>query len=152
MKVMVSACLAGVKCRYDGGAAADPLWVERVRRGEAVPLCPELLGGLALPRPPSEIVGGGGRDVAAGRAPVLTREGLDVTKAFLTGARRVVEIALQNGITRAYLKDKSPSCGVCQIFDGSFSGRLIPGCGVTAALLTAAGIAVFPGDRKERKP
>ena len=154
MKVMVSACLAGVKCRYDGEACTHPEWAERVRRGEAVPLCPELLGGLSRPRPPAEIAGGDGRDVLAGKAQVLNREGAEVTAAFLAGAQRVAEICKQNGITRAYMKEKSPSCGVHEIFDGSFSGRLIPGCGVMAALLMAAGIAVFPGEggtRKEKK-
>ncbi len=140
--VLVSACLAGIPCRYDGAAHPDPQVVAAVKAGQAVPVCAEVLGGLPAPRPPAEIVGGDGTDVLAGRAQVLTEAGHDVTQAFVAGASAVVEQAREHGAERAVLKARSPSCGVGQVYDGTFSGTLTDGDGVLVAALRRAGVAV----------
>ncbi len=139
----MSACLAGELCAYDGKARPHPLVARLVAAGQAVPACPECLGGLPTPRPPAEIQGGDGRDVLAGRARVVNKEGEDVTAAFVLGARRALELARAHGITTAILKSRSPSCGLGRIYDGTFSGRLRPGHGVTVALFLAAGLTVL---------
>jgi len=138
--VLVSACLAGERCRYDGQEKRCAKVADMVARGEAVPFCPEMAGGLRTPRPPAEIRGGDGRDVLAGQARVVNREGQDVTAAYVAGARAGVELARRLGVRRAILKEHSPACGVKAIYDGSFRGRLRPGCGVLAAALAQAGI------------
>ncbi len=145
--VMVSACLLGVHCRYDGEAVV-PEKAESCLAGEllgelceegVVPICPEQWGGLPTPRSPALIVGpddvpgGDGRDVLAGRARVINTDGDDVTENYLRGARDVLELAKRLGVRKAYLKSKSPSCGVGGLSDGGDGVR--PGDGVTAALL-----------------
>ncbi len=144
--MVVSACLAGHHCRFDGGTRTDPTLKARVARGGAIAVCPEELGGLGTPRVPSEIVGGDGRDVLAGCARVINAEGEDVTAAFLEGARRALETAVSAGVRRAVFKDGSPSCGVTRIRDGTFSNRRRPGVGVTTALLESHGIQVLPDE------
>lgn len=139
---MVSACLAGYPCRYDGRAKPDDAVIDAVSRGEMLPVCPEALGGLPCPREPAQISGGNGADVMRGTARVLTRDGRDVTKEFLRGAHAAVELCRRYGINEAILTDKSPSCGCGQVYDGSFSGRLITGKGVCAQALAEAGIDV----------
>ena len=140
---LVSACLAGAKTRFDGRGRPDPEILRLVREGRAIPICPEQLGGLPTPRPPSEIQGGDGRDVVAGRAWVITCEGQDVTTAYLKGAEETLRLADTWGVIGAILKARSPSCGSLGIYDGSFQGRLRPGFGVAAALLEQAGLPVF---------
>ncbi len=130
--VLVSACLAGQACRYDGGATPHPEIMRLAGLGRVVPVCPEVLGGLPVPREPVEL-----RD---GRA--VTRSGADVTGAFELGARLALALAQDQGCCRAVLKSRSPSCGSGRVYDGTFSGRLIPGDGVLAALLKAKGIEV----------
>jgi uncharacterized protein YbbK (DUF523 family) len=130
--VLVSACLAGRACRYDGTAAPHGAVLELMERGLAVLVCPEILGGLPVPREPMEL-----RD---GR--VLGASGADHTKAFLAGAQRALKICLERGCVSAVLKARSPSCGCGSVFDGAFSGRLVPGDGLFAALLKAEGIRV----------
>lgn len=115
------------------------LWDE----GKAILVCPENLGGLHIPRPPAEIVGGDGYDVLTRRAFVKDKLGTDVTEAFLKGAQEVSLLARQHGISMAILKERSPSCGGVKIYDGTFSGTVKPGVGVTAALLKQNGIKVF---------
>ena len=134
-KLLISACLLGVNCKYDGGNnALPPDTLAALRESfELVPVCPEQLGGLPTPRVPSER-----RD---GR--VVSREGADVTEAFRKGAEETLRIAKENGCRRALLKTNSPSCGSGQIYDGSFSGTLIPGDGVTAELLKHENFEVF---------
>jgi uncharacterized protein YbbK (DUF523 family) len=145
---LVSACLLGICTRYDGGCCPVPQLIELAARGVAVPICPEVAGGLPIPRPPMEIVGGDGHAVLDGRARVLTIEGEDVTEAFLAGARQALETAQRLGIRQAVLKEDSPSCGCHRIYDGTFSGRMISGQGVAAALLQRNGITVLPrGER-----
>jgi len=113
---------------------------ELAAKGKALPCCPEVLGGLALPHPPAEIVGGDGEDVLQGRARVLNASGQDVTQEFLQGAHGALRLVRYWGIRRAILKSHSPSCATCRIYDGTFSGRLRKGQGVTAALLRREGL------------
>lgn len=144
--VLVSACLAGEPCRWDGRARSDRRVRAMVNEGRAIPVCAEVLGGLAVPRPPAEIVGGTGSDVLDGTARVLSTEGEDLSGAFIEGARRVAERAEAAGARLAILHDRSPSCGCARIHDGSFSGRLIAGEGVLAALLRSRGLLVLDPD------
>lgn len=144
-KILVSACLLGQRVRYDGRAAtASHPCVERWRReGRIVPFCPEVAGGLPVPRPAAEIVGGDGSGVLRGEAEVRSRGGDDVSAAFLRGAEEALAQAEEQGIRVALLKERSPSCGSRAIYDGSFSGRVVVGMGVTAALLREHGVAIF---------
>ena len=129
-KLLISACLLGVDCKYDGGNNRHPL-VERLgEKYDLVPVCPETWGGLAAPRPPAERVGD----------RILDREGRDLTDAFQRGARRALETARKSGCRRAVLKERSPSCGAGRIYDGTFTGATVPGDGVAAALLRAEGL------------
>lgn len=141
-KKVVSACLVGSCCRYDGSSRPDAGVQALAAAGEAVAACPECLGGLETPREPSEIVGGDGFDVLDGRARVMTRSGRDVTEQYLAGAEAFLGKMRQAGAEEAVLKARSPSCGVRQIYDGTHSGTLRPGPGVTAALLERAGMRV----------
>lgn len=138
-----SACLTGRKCRYDGEAREDAEIKRRYETGELKAVCPECLAGLPAPRCPSEIVGGDGGDVLEGRARVMAQDGSDRTAEFLKGAQKTLEAAQRCGAKRAYLKSKSPSCGCGRIYDGTFSGVLRGGDGVTTALLKKHGIEVI---------
>jgi uncharacterized protein YbbK (DUF523 family) len=144
--VLVSGCLAGHPCRFDGRHNKDERVAHLVASGRALSVCPEVEGGLPTPRPPAEIVGGDGRDVLAGRARVAAAGGEDVTDAYLAGARRALQAAEAAGVTVAILKARSPSCGCGQIYDGTHSGTLVEGIGVTGALLQAHGITVLTED------
>ena len=135
--ILVSACLAGITCRYDGKDNAVDEIVKLVKEGRAIPLCPEVLGNLPIPRIPCEIIGGDD-----GRR-VVDREGTDRTEAFHKGAGITGEICLLLEIKEAVLKSGSPSCGCRRIYDGTFTGRKIPGQGITAELLARRGIAVY---------
>lgn len=144
-KILISACLLGRKVRYDGKASTvcgDHIaqWSKQKR---LVAICPEVAGGLSVPRPPAEIVGGSGEDVLDGRARLVTEDGQDVTEAYLSGARQTLLLAREHDVVMAILKARSPSCGSSIIYDGSFSKQKRPGMGVTAALLRREGIAVF---------
>jgi uncharacterized protein YbbK (DUF523 family) len=147
-RILVSSCLLGTPVRYNGtGKRSDHRLFERWRaEGRLVPVCPEVRGGLPVPRPPAEIHGGLGGDVLDGRARVLTPDGTDVTEHFLKGARHALDEARVHGVRMAILKERSPSCGVARIYDGAFDGTLVPGEGVTTALLERNGIAVFDED------
>lgn len=112
-------------------------------QGLAVPVCPEVLGGLPVPRLPAEITGGTGTCVLQGNAKVVNTAGDDVTENYLEGARKALEIALQAGCTKAILKERSPACGTGLIYDGRFQRNLIQGSGVLAALLRAHGFTVI---------
>ena len=132
--LLISACLAGIPCRYDGGANTVPALAVLVARGEAVPVCPEVLGCLPIPRIPSE------------RQPdgrVVNAAGEDVTEAFHRGAEKAMALCRAHGCTRAVLKARSPSCGKGVIYDGTFTHTRVPGSGVFAALLEAEGIQVL---------
>jgi uncharacterized protein YbbK (DUF523 family) len=134
-RVLVSACLLGAEVRHHGGAATVEHPVLRRWRdeGRIVGVCPEIAGGLPAPRPPAEVRG----------LRVVTREGRDVTAAFESGATLAVAVVRELGIRVAVLKSRSPSCGTGQIYDGTFSGRLIEGDGMTAAALRREGLQVF---------
>lgn len=141
--VLISSCLAGKAVRYDGKGCESAEITELIKSGEEYRLiCPELLGGLGVPREPCEIVGGGASDVLCGRARVVNKKGEDVTESFLTGAQKTLEMARELKPKRIYLKSKSPSCGQGSVYDGSFSGTLKNGNGVTAELLTSNGFEV----------
>ena len=140
---LVSACLLGVPCAYDGqGRLVEPL-LALTTLGYVAPICPEVAGGLPIPRPPAEIVGGDGADVLDGRARVVTVAGEDVTAAYVRGAERALAATARHGITVAILKQRSPSCGSTHIHDGTHSGTLKAGQGVTTALLRRHGVAVW---------
>lgn len=145
-QVLVSACLIGTPVRYDGAhkrSASDVLqrWLAE---GRVVAVCPEVAGGLPVPRPPAEIGGGaGGAAVLAGLARVVDPAANDLTMAFVSGARKALEQTRARSIRVAVLKDGSPSCGSHLIHDGSFSATRVQGQGVTAALLASAGVRVF---------
>ena len=132
--ILVSRCLLGEPCRYDGRSKPDQRVMELEKRYCLVPVCPEVLGGLPTPRPPAEIQPDG---------RVVNREGKDVTREYEEGAHRALELAVQEGCRIAVLKENSPSCGCKEIYDGSFSKKLIPGQGVAARLLTEHGIRVL---------
>ncbi|MDD5342516.1 MAG: DUF523 domain-containing protein [Patescibacteria group bacterium] len=136
---LVSACLLGAKCRYSGQAKSDNRMVELDKKEELVPVCPEQLAGLPTPREPVEIQGGG-EAVLAGRGRVVTKSGRDVTQEFIKGAQETLKVAKIFEAKEAILKQKSPSCGCGKIYDGTFSGQLTKGDGVTTALLKQNGI------------
>jgi len=137
--LLVSACLAGFPCRYDGKCKPDPQIVELVRQGKALPVCPETLGGLPTPRLPAELTASG-EDVLLGKGHARTQSGTDVTQMFIRGAQETLALCRLYNIRHAILKSKSPSCGQGRIYDGSFSGTLTCGDGVTTALLKQNGI------------
>lgn len=139
----MSACLAGVLCKYNGTYNDVPEIIRMVEQGKAVAVCPELLGGGGVPREPNEIAGGGGHDVLEGKARVITSSGQDCTEMFVLGAQKVLEKAKMLGARAAILKERSPSCGSTVIYDGNFTGNRLPGMGVTAAILERAGIKVY---------
>ncbi len=146
-KILVSRCLLGQPVRYDGGAHGPlDLLLRWQAEGRVVPLCPEVFGGLPTPRPPAEIAGGQGARVLDGELAVLTVDGVDVSPAFLAGAREALRLCAEHGIRLAVLKARSPSCGNHENYDGSFSGVRVPGEGVTAAALRRAGVRVFNED------
>lgn len=140
--VLVSACLLGIKCRYDGGSKSSSALLELAAKGEVLPVCPEQLGGLPTPRIPCEICIGTGAEVLDGECRVFTSLREDVTDHLVKGAYETLKLAKACGVNRAILKSKSPSCGCGKIYDGSFSGSLIVGNGVTAELLLRNGIEV----------
>jgi uncharacterized protein YbbK (DUF523 family) len=139
-KILISACLTGIRCRYNGEHCKDERLLASLADFELIPACPEQLGGLPTPRKPAEIIGGEGKDVLSGQATVQTRCGKDVSSSFIVGAQKTLDIAGDEGIGMAVMKQKSPSCGCGLTYDGSFKRRLISGDGVTTALMKQKGI------------
>ena len=139
MRLLVSACLLGCPCRYDGAAKPCPAVLALAERHELVPVCPEQLGGLPTPRPPAERRGD----------RVVTRSG-DVTEQYRRGAAEAVRLARLLGCDGAVLKEKSPSCGRGAVYDGTFTRTLTAGDGVTAEALLAAGIPVYGESEAEK--
>ncbi len=137
----MSACLLGTRCRYDGGSNPDRALERELDESglRAVPFCPEEHGGLGTPRPPAWIEAGRAAGVIDGTTRVVTDAGKDVTREFLAGARGALDTCRAHGIARAFLKERSPSCGVCQTHA---AGKLVDGPGVTAELLARNGVAV----------
>lgn len=140
--ILVSACLVGVDCKYNGGNNNNSKVLEYIKDKKYILVCPEQLGGLSTPRIPSEIVNGEGKDVINKKAIVMNKEGSDVSLNFIKGAYETLKIAKLYGCREAILKAKSPSCGNKQIYNGNFKGILKNGMGVTAAILTKEGIKV----------
>ncbi len=140
---LISACLLGVKCKYSGGDNSSKRLIELNKEESFIPVCPEQLGGCPTPRPPSEICGGCGADVLNGKCRVKTITGEDVTEQFIKGAEETLGIAKIYDAKKAILKARSPSCGFCSIYDGTFSGTVREGSGVTAELLKRNGIEVY---------
>lgn len=136
-KYLISACLCGEYCRYDGGTFDYPALRELASAGVALPYCPEHEGGLPIPRKPCEILG----------EQVLTADGTDCTSEYVRGAQGALDLCKQYGITAAILKEGSPSCGSCRIRDGSHTGRKISGMGITARLLADYGITLYSEER-----
>jgi uncharacterized protein YbbK (DUF523 family) len=139
---LISACLLGINCNFEAKNWCNPKLLEEFAKGQLFPVCPEVLGGLPVPRVPAEIQGGEGSDVLDGKAKVVNLQGVDVSSQFLKGAAEALRIAQAVGATVALLTEKSPSCGCGVIFDGSFQDKFIAGDGVTAALLKRNGIKV----------
>lgn len=133
MKILISACLLGCCCRYDGGSKLHPIAEKLAERHTLVPVCPEQLGGLPTPRPPAERMG----------ERVLTADGGDVTEQYRRGAEEALKLCKLLGCRAAVLKERSPSCGSGEIYDGTFTGTLTAGDGVAAAAFKAAGIPVY---------
>jgi len=142
--ILVSSCLVGEKCCYDGESRLSSA-VKDVSKGREVILaCPEVLAGLGVPRAASEIaLNGDGDTVLDERSKVFNSKGIDITKLFICGAEETLKIAKNNNVKYAIMKSNSPSCGVGWIYDGSFSGKIKRGNGVTVALLKRNGIEVF---------
>ncbi len=140
---VVSACLLGKDCKYNGENNYSAEVKDFLSEYDYQTVCPECLGGLETPRPPAEIKNGDGEDVLKRTAKVINKEGNNVSDEFLAGARKSLELAVDSGAKLAILKARSPSCGVQKIYDGSFSGELKQGKGVTAEFLEKSGIKVF---------
>lgn len=140
--VLVSACLLGIKCRYDGATASNMALLDLAAGGHVIPVCPEQLGGCPTPRSRSEIRDGTGAGVLAGKCTVDSITGEDMTERFTKGAQETLKIAKACGVKKAILKARSPSCGFGEIYDGTFTGTLREGNGVTAELLHQNGIEV----------
>ena len=139
MKILISACLLGLPCRYDGASKPQPWAAALAQRQELVPVCPEQLGGLPTPREPSERREG----------HVVMRTGADVTEQYRRGAEAALALCRLLGCEAAILKERSPSCGHGKIYDGTFSGTLTKRDGVTAELLLRSGIRVYGESRAE---
>lgn len=133
MKIVVSACLLGANCKYNGGNNYSEKLAVFLQGHEVIPVCPEVLGGLPIPRAPAEIVNG----------VVQTQNGRSVDAEYRLGAERALELALNGGAELAILQSRSPSCGTKQIYDGTFSGNKIPGQGIFARRLTQSGIRMI---------
>ena len=135
-KILISACLIGLNCKYDGGNNENSKLVELMKEKDLVPICPEQLGGLKTPRASAE----------RKQEKVITKEGVDVTKEYQRGAEEVLNLAKKLNIKKAILKSRSPSCGIEEIYDGTFSHTLIKKDGVTAELLKKNEIEVISSD------
>lgn len=132
-KIIVSACLLGTNCKYNGGNNYNQELIEHLKNFEIIPICPECFGGLSTPRVPSEII----------EEKVINKEGIDVTNNYLSGAKKALELAKSNNIKVAILKAKSPSCGEGKIYDGTFTNTLIDGDGITVRMFKDEGIKVY---------
>ncbi len=140
--VIVSACLAGIDCRYDGGSKIAESLLSFCRSHDIflLPLCPEQLGGLSTPRPPACFRSGDGTLVINGKGSLYSQDGREVSRPFLKGASQALKIARLAGSRHAVFQDRSPSCGVHQVYQGS---ELVPGCGVATAFLSMNNITVW---------
>lgn len=136
-KILVSACLCGINCKYNGCNNYNEEIFKLVKEGNAIPICPEVLGGLPTPRVPSEI------KIINGKKRVINKEGIDVTSNFLKGALEVLVLAKRLNINKCILMSRSPSCGVGKIYDGTFTKKLIDGNGILSGMLIDSNIEVI---------
>ena len=136
-KILISACLVGLNCKYNGENNENPKLIELMKEKGLVPICPEQLGGLKTPRTSAE----------RKQEKVITKDGVDVTKEYQKGAEEVLKLAKKLNIKKAILKSRSPSCGTGEIYDGTFSHTLTKRDGITAELLKKNGIEVISSDR-----
>lgn len=146
-RILVSACLLGFECNYKGASSKEykenpSFWNKVFDLYEVIPICPEQLGGLSTPRNPSELIGAA-ENVYQFSAKVVSNKGIDVTHNFIKGANEVLRLAKLLNVEFVVLKNQSPSCGKGIVYDGTFSGRLIPGLGLTCFLLMKNGFNVF---------
>lgn len=141
--ILVSACLLGENCRYDGGNVLQEELLSLLEGREIKRICPEVAGGLSIPRSPAEVCGGDGNDVLRCKAEVISKEGAVLTDIFVSGAEKILRDLDLQDIEFAILKSLSPSCGTRQIYSGEFDGQLREGPGVTAAYIKSKGIRVF---------
>ena len=135
--ILVSACLVGLNCKYNGKNNYNEKIFNLVKEGKAIPICPEILGGLTTPRNPSEI------KYINGKRRVINIDGIDVTDEYEKGAKEVLELAKRLNVTKVILKDRSPACGKGKIYDGTFNGTLVEGNGVLTDLLIKNNIEVI---------
>lgn len=149
--ILVSACLAGLDSKYNGKSNYNEYIERLVREGKAIMVCPEQMGGLPTPRDSCEIVCGVGGDVLEGKSKIIDSKGQNQTEKFLKGAEETLKVGRLYNIKKAILKSKSPSCGVGKIYDGTFSGKLTEGNGVTAELLVRNGFEVITEEEFSEK-
>lgn len=143
--ILISGCLIGLNCTYSGGNKLHPKFIERMKNEDFLPICPEQMGGLPTPRAPAETINGTGEDVLDGKAKVLTKSGDDVTQAFVRGANEALYLANLLEAELIILKQNSPSCGCGHIYDGTFTGTIREGNGVTTAILLRNKFRVLAG-------
>lgn len=141
--ILVSACLIGINCKYNGYNNKNEKVIQYLKNKPFIIACPEQLGGMSTPRDPSEIIELDTEDVIKGQTSVISNKSLDVTNKFKQGAKETLKIANIYNCKEAILKDGSPSCGSSYIYDGTFSSKKIDGVGVTTALLINNGIKVI---------
>lgn len=139
-KILISACLYGEKCRYNGSNVNSDL---KFDEKEVLKICPELLGGLGVPRESCEIVGGNAEDVINGTAKIIGLSGKDYTNEYLQGMEKAIQLVKKHKIEIAYLKQNSPSCGYGKVYDGNFCGKIIKGNGIFAEMLKKLGIKII---------
>lgn len=139
MNILVSACLLGVHCRYDGNGVMQEALERLSKEHNLIPVCPEIYGGLSTPRDPAERIG----------ERIITKTGQDVTAQYTKGAREILALCKFYDCHYAILKERSPSCGYGKIYDGTFSGKLVDGNGVTAQLLSEQGVKIYGESRIE---
>ena len=140
---LCSACLLGIKCRYDGKSKPNAKVLALAKKEILISVCPEQLGGQQTPRPNSEIENGDGNGVLINKSKVIEHDGTNVSREFIKGAEETLKIAKLNNCNEAIMKSKSPSCGCGEVYDGTFFKNLITGDGVTTALLKNNGIKVI---------
>lgn len=138
--ILVSACLVGINCKYNGKNNFNEKIFNLVKEGKAIPLCPEQLGGLLTPRVPCEI------KYVNGKRYVFNKDGIDVTENFLRGSKEVLEFVKRMNIDTAILQSRSPSCGIGKIYNGNFDGKLVDGNGILASMLIENGVTVISSD------
>lgn len=141
--ILVSSCLLGNAVRYKGDSNPCELLIKYKDCGHFIAICPEVFGGLSIPRPPAEIVGGNGKDVWQNKAKIINNIGADVTENYKNGVLKAAEYCQAHHVTAAILKERSPSCGTHLIYDGTFSGTRVSGMGATAAYFANLGLPLY---------